>query len=104
MSQEEPGGSGGRFGINVSIEAKTVERAVATLDKVVDVALDTFSPVQHAMLALSQYMKAAKVYGTLTLMRTFKRAKEIAVEEGLELELPPQKFMLPYLEAASFRG
>ena len=60
--------------------------------------VEMFSPVTEALGSLGDRVR---VYRQLSLMRSFKRAHEIAKEEGLVLKEPPLKFLVPYMEDCS---
>ncbi len=78
-------------GVNITISERSTER-------VIDALLDAFSPITHGLGSLGDRIR---VYRAVTLIKTLKRAKEIAHDNGYRLELPPPKFLIPYLEAAS---
>jgi len=78
-------------GANITISEKSTE-------KVVDALLDAFSPITQGLGALGDRIH---VYRAVTLIGILRRAKKIANEEGHRLDLPPPKFLIPYLEAAS---
>ena len=78
-------------GVNITISERSTE-------KVIDALLDAFSPITQGLGTLGDRVR---VYRTVTLIRILQRAKKIAEEEGHKLELPPPKFLVPYMEAAS---
>ncbi len=82
---KEPGGS------NITISEKST-------GKVIDALVDAFSPLTEGLGALGDRVR---VYRAVTLIKILQRAKKIAQEEGHKLELPPPKFLIPYMEAAS---
>lgn len=63
--------------------------------------VEIFSPVTNLLGTLGDRVR---IYRQLSLLRSLKRAKEIASEEGLKLNEPPLKFLVPYLEDCSLES
>jgi hypothetical protein len=63
--------------------------------------VEMFSPVTEALGTLGDRVR---IYRQVSLLRSLKRAKQIAVEEGLALNEPPLKFLVPYLEDCSLES
>lgn len=74
--------------INVKLEGKEIAKLVC----------DLFSPLTEVAGAIGDQIR---VYRQLSVLRILKRAKTIALKEGLILETPPIKFLVPFLENAS---
>lgn len=83
--------------MNVPIRAdlKVGENAV---EKLVDAALDAFSPATESLGLLGDAVRLARVEVATAITR---RAKAIADEQGLRLIAPPLKFLIPFYEKAS---
>lgn len=74
---------------NVNIEAtQDISRAL----------VDAFSPATQFLGSLGDRVR---IYRQVSLLRSLKRAKEIAEAEGLPLTEPSPKFLVPYLEDCS---
>ena len=76
------------MGLDIKLEGQEVVKSVC----------DLFSPVTELAGALGDKVR---IYRELAVLRTLNRAKEIAKEEGLILEAPSLKFLVPYLESVS---
>lgn len=63
--------------------------------------VEIFSPVTNLLGTLGDRVR---IYRQLSLLRSLKRAKEIASEEGLEVKEPPLKFLVPYMEDCSLES
>jgi hypothetical protein len=91
--------------VNITVSEETTAKAVAIAGRVVDAVLDTFSPVTKGLGAVGDsidlYRQRIKIYKEAAVTATLKRVKQIASKENIRLELPPPKFMVPYLESAS---
>lgn len=59
---------------------------------------DTFSPVSELLGSIGDRVR---VYRQTSLLRCLKKAQELAQEEGLVLNAPPLKFLVPFLEDCS---
>ncbi len=60
--------------------------------------VEAFSPLTEALGTLGDRIR---IYRQLSLMRSLRRAQEIAEEEHLPLKQPPLKFLVPFLEDCS---
>lgn len=60
--------------------------------------VEILSPATELLGALGD---KARIYRQLSLLRSLKRAKEIADAEGVQLKEPPLKFLVPMLEDCS---
>ena len=69
-----------------------------TARPVVNAALDIFSPATEL---LGWAGDTIRIYRARTVLRCFKRTKEIAAKAGLKLKVPPVKFLSQYIENAS---
>lgn len=78
-------------GVNITVSGKTT-------DKIVSAMLDLFSPVTHVAGMLGDHIR---LYRERSVERALEKAKQIAVAEHRTPELPPPKFLVPYLEAVS---
>lgn len=78
-------------GVNITISEKST-------DKIVKAVTDLFSPVTESMGLIGDHIR---IYRERSVEKTLKRAQEIAADEGKSPELPPPKFLVPYLEAVS---
>ena len=76
--------------INVKLEGKEIARSVA----------DLFSPLTEFVGTLGDQVR---IYRKLTVLRTLEKAKKKAEEENLDLQPPPLRFLIPYLEHASLQ-
>jgi hypothetical protein len=74
--------------IKINVEGKEIAKSV----------VDLFSPLTEMAGVIGDHIR---IYRELTVLRTLKRAKRIAEEEGLALEPPPLKFLIPFLENSS---
>lgn len=74
--------------VDIKLEGKEIAKSVC----------DLFSPLTELAGAIGDHIR---VYRTLSVLKTLKRAKQIAQEEDLILETPPLKFLVPFLENAS---
>lgn len=74
--------------VDIKLEGKEIAKSVC----------DLFSPLTELAGAIGDHIR---VYRTLSVLKTLKRAKQIAQEENLTLETPPLKFLVPFLENAS---
>jgi hypothetical protein len=83
--------TGKASGVNITISEQTA-------DKIAKAGLDIISPISESLGALGDRIR---VFREVTLRKTLKRAKQLAEQEDLQIEAPPPKFLLPYLEAAS---
>ena len=79
----------------VSIRAEIPEDSSR---RIVDAVIDLFSPVTEIAGALGDRVRT---YRTESALRVFRRAKELAEENGLRLSAPPLKFLLPFIEKCS---
>jgi hypothetical protein len=77
--------------IKINLEGKEVANAV----------VDLFSPLTEMAGTIGDKIR---VYRKLSVMRALKRAKAKAETEGLTLEPPPLKFLIPYLEKVSLEA
>lgn len=66
-----------------------------------DALVEIFSPVTNLLGSIGDQVR---VYRQLSLMRTLKRAQEIANLEGLTLNEPSAKFLVPFLEECSLEA
>lgn len=74
--------------INIKVEGKEIAKSVC----------DLFSPLTEIAGTIGDHIR---IYRELSVLRTLKRAKEIAQEEGIVLNPPPLKFLIPFLENVS---
>lgn len=74
--------------VNIKLEGKEVAKSI----------IDLFSPLTEIAGAIGDNIR---VYRKLSVLRTLKRAKEIAEKEELTLETPPVKFLVPFIENSS---
>ena len=79
------------------IKAK-VDVGQNAVEKLVDAAVDAFSPATETLGLLGDAVRLARVELAATVTR---RAKSIADQEGLKLTAPPLKFLIPFYEKAS---
>jgi hypothetical protein len=77
--------------VNLTIDARATNR-------IIDIIEDIFSPATHAFGSLGDAIAFAR---TANAIKMAKRAKEISREHGVELPIPPLKFLVPYFEKAS---
>lgn len=80
-----------RMAIDLKLEGKEISNAL----------VDMFSPATNLLGALGDKVR---IYRQLSLMRSIKRANEIAAVEGLVLEEPPLKFLVPFMEECSLES
>ena len=76
----------------------TVEVKIEGTKELSRALVDIFSPITEAAGSLGDRVR---IYRQISLLRSIKRAKEIANSEGLTLVEPPLKFLVPYLEDCS---
>lgn len=74
--------------ININLGGKEIAKSVC----------DLFSPLTEFSGAIGDHIR---VYRKLSVLKTLKKAEEIAKERGIELEAPPIKFLIPFLENSS---
>lgn len=74
--------------IDIKLEGKEVAKSVC----------DLFSPLTELSGAIGDHIK---IYRKLSVLKALKRAKNIAEKDNLQLETPPLKFLIPYLENVS---
>lgn len=74
--------------IDLKLEGKEIVKSVC----------DLFSPLTELAGTIGDKLR---IYRQISVLRALKRAKEISDEEGLVLEAPPLKFLIPYLESSS---
>lgn len=79
-------------GISISVSEKSTE-------KIVDVLIDTFRPVQHALGMVGDWTESIR--REKQAIRTLKASQRIAEEEHKTIEQPPPKFLIPFLNSAS---
>lgn len=79
----------------IKAEVKIGERAV---EKLLDAAMDAFSPATETLGFLGDAIRLARVEVAAAITR---KAKAIAVDQGLKLTAPPLKFLVPFYEKAS---
>jgi hypothetical protein len=79
----------------------SVDIKVEGTKEISNALVELFSPVTNLLGTLGDRVR---VYRQLSLMRSLKRAREIAAEEGLSLKEPPLKFLVPYLEDCSLES
>lgn len=60
--------------------------------------VEAFSPVTEVLGTIGDRVR---VYRHISLLRSIKRAREIALEENLKIKEPSLKFLIPYLEDCS---
>jgi hypothetical protein len=87
---------GCRFPIGAS--PMPVEIKVEGTKAISTALVEMFSPVTNLLGTVGDRVR---VYRELSLLRSLKRARAIAAEEGLSLKEPPLKFLVPYLEDCS---
>ena len=83
------------FPVKAKVEAKIGERSV---DKLIDTVVDVFSPATELAGALGDAVRLGRVE---IAAQVTKRAKVIADTNGLPLNAPPLKFLVPFYEKAS---
>ena len=81
-------------GISVTISQKSS-------DKVIGALVDIFSPVSQSLGLLGDRINTYRQQQEITALKMLREAKRIAKEKNVVLELPPPKFMLPYMDSAS---
>ncbi|MDN5068577.1 Abi-alpha family protein [Aliarcobacter butzleri] len=74
--------------INLKVEGKEISKAVC----------DLFSPLTEFSGAIGDHIR---IYRKLSVLKTLKKAKEIAKKQNLNLNAPSLKFMIPYIEQVS---
>ncbi|WP_273146481.1 hypothetical protein [Oceanicaulis alexandrii] len=72
-----------------------------SIDKLVDVFVDVFSPATELVGALGDAVRLGRVEIATQITR---RAKEIADTNGMNLVAPPVKFLVPFYEKASLES
>lgn len=77
--------------VDLKLEGKEISKAL----------VDMFSPATNLLGLLGDKVR---VYRQLSLMRSMKRASEIAAAEGLVLAEPPLKFLVPFMEECSLES
>lgn len=65
---------------------------------IVDAVVDIFSPATETLAFLGDTIR---VHRTRTVLKCFARTKKIAEDAGLNLKVPPTKFLTQYIENAS---
>ena len=83
-----------KSGVNVTVSEKST-------DKLTDALLDVFSPLRQGLGLVGDRIKFYRQQQRITLTKTLREAEKIAKENNLNLEAPPPKFLLPYLDSAS---
>lgn len=83
------------LGSPITAEIKVPGRSI---DKLVDAAIDTFSPASETMGLLGDVVRLARIEVAAAITR---RAKIIADSHGMTLKAPPLKFLVPFYEKAS---
>lgn len=63
--------------------------------------VETLSPVTNTFGALGDKVR---VYRELSMLRTLKKAREIAAKENLVLQEPPTNFLVPFIEDCSLES
>lgn len=76
----------------------TVEVKIEGTKELSRALVDIFSPITEAVGSLGDRVR---IYRQLSLLRSIKRAKDLASAEGLALKEPSLKFLVPYLEDCS---
>ena len=82
-------------GSPIKVDAKIGE---ASTDKLVDAVVDAFSPATEVMGLIGDVVRLARVEVAAAITR---RAKIIADTQGMRLNAPPIKFLIPFFEKAS---
>lgn len=77
--------------VDIKLEGKEISKAL----------VDMFSPATNFLGTLGDKVR---VYRQLSLMKSIKRANEIAASEGLQLAEPPLKFLVPFMEECSLES
>ncbi|TCD22318.1 DUF4393 domain-containing protein [Pseudomonas sp. IC_126] len=78
-----------------------IEFKVEGTKEISNALVEIFSPITNILGTLGDRVR---IYRELSLLRSLKRAQEIASEEGLILEEPPLKFLIPYMEECSLES
>ncbi|MBS0238849.1 MAG: hypothetical protein JSR89_10545 [Proteobacteria bacterium] len=97
MSEDQiskPEGQKNQVGVNVTV-------APEDTSKIVKVLVDICSPISETFGLIGDKIR---VYRAQQTIKTLNQAKEIADEEGKQIELPPPKFLIPYLNDASLEN
>ncbi|RWY82394.1 DUF4393 domain-containing protein [Rhizobium leguminosarum] len=81
--------------IKVEVDAKVGEQSS---DKLIDAIVDAFSPATETLGLIGDAVRLARVS---VAAKITNKAKQIAVENGLQLTTPPLKFLVPFYEKAS---
>ena len=81
----------GSFKINVKVSERST-------DKLIEAAVDTFSPATETLGLLGDSVRLARIEVAAFIT---KRAKVLADQHGLKLTAPPLKFLVPFYEKAS---
>lgn len=79
----------------------TIDIKLEGTKEISNALVEIFSPVTNLLGTLGDRVR---IYRQISLLRSLRRAKEIASEEGLELKEPPLKFLVPYLEDCSLES
>lgn len=79
----------------------TVEVKIEGTKELTRALVDIFSPITEAVGSLGDRIR---IYRQVSLLRSIRRAKELASTEGLILKEPPLKFLVPYLEDCSLEN
>lgn len=79
----------------------TIDVKLEGTKEISNALVEIFSPVTNLLGTLGDRVR---IYRELSLLRSLKRAREIAAEEGLTLKEPPLKFLVPYLEDCSLES
>ena len=77
--------------IHINLSGKEIAKSIT----------DLFSPLTELAGLIGDQVR---VYRHLALLRTMHRAKEIAEEEGIKMDLPPLKFLIPFMEQCSLEN
>jgi hypothetical protein len=81
--------------VKVEVDAKVGEQSS---DKLIDAIVDAFSPATETLGLIGDAVRLARVS---VAAKITNKAKQIAVENGLKLNTPPLKFLVPFYEKAS---
>lgn len=78
-----------------------IELKIEGTKEISNALVEIFSPITNILGTLGDRVR---IYRELSLLRSLKRAQQIAKEEGLTLAEPPLKFLIPYMEECSLES
>jgi len=79
------------MGIQIKVEGKEVAKSL----------VDLFSPLTEMAGTIGDQVR---VYREITLLKTLKKAKQKIEAEGLNIDPPPLKFLIPFIEQCSLES